>query len=87
MGAHLVNSATGTRTEVFYWRERNREVDFVLRRGRTVVAIEVASGWRKDALPGLDAFARAHRCERKLLVGGQGIPLDELLVAPAEEWL
>lgn len=28
-GAHLINSATGTGIELFYWRERGREVDFV----------------------------------------------------------
>jgi hypothetical protein len=40
-GAHLINSAKETGVEVFYWRERNREVDFVLRSGKAVVAIEV----------------------------------------------
>jgi len=37
----LVNSAIGTKTEVFYWRERGKEVDFVLHHGRNIIAIEV----------------------------------------------
>ena len=36
VGAHLANAAAGGECELFYWRERNREVDFVVRAGRTV---------------------------------------------------
>lgn len=57
VGAHLV--AAGL--EAFYWRDRNREVDFVVRRGSTVVALEVTIGRRKDCLPGMRAFAAAFR--------------------------
>src|SRR5439155_8606111 len=38
VGAHLANAAAGGACELFYWRERNREVDFVVRAGRTVIA-------------------------------------------------
>ena len=86
VGAHLVNTAEGTGVEVFYWRERVREVDYVLRTGRRVTAIEVTSGRRKDTLPGLDAFDRTYRPSRRLLVGGQGVPLEEFLMKPAEVW-
>ena len=41
VGAHLFNSSFGTGIDVHYWRERNREVDFVLQQGKSVVAIEV----------------------------------------------
>ena len=33
VGAHLANAAAAGTCEVFYWRERNREVDFVVRAG------------------------------------------------------
>ncbi len=85
-GAHLLNTAEG-KTEVFYWRERGREVDFVIRSGRSVVAIEVTSGRRKESLAGMEAFARAFRPRRTLLVGAQGIPIEEFLLAPAERWV
>jgi hypothetical protein len=87
VGAHLVNSLAGSEAEVLYWRERNREVDYVLRRGQTVVPIEVSSGRRKDSLPGLAAFGDAYSPRRRLLVGGQGIPLAEFLDSPAKRWL
>ena len=87
VGAHLVNTATGTGIQVTYWRERNLEVDFVLQRGDTLVAIEVKSGGRKETLPGIAAFDKAFKPIAKLLVGGQGIPIGEFLDAPAAHWL
>ena len=86
VGAHLVNTAT-RQTEVFYWRERNREVDFVVRMGRAVSAIEVSSGRSKDSLPGRDDFSGRFRPRHVLLVGGQGVPLADFLLRPAEEWV
>ena len=44
VGAHLLNTSMGSSIEVTYWRERNHEVDFVLHRDKTTVAIEVKSG-------------------------------------------
>ena len=85
VGAHLLNSATGN-IEVFYWRERGREVDFVLRAGPTVTAVEVTSGRRKGSLPGMESFAKTFRPKRKLLVGGQGVPLEEFMLSPAQAW-
>lgn len=84
VGAHLVNSSTGTGWEVFYWRDRGREVDFVVRAGRNVTALEVKSGARPTALPGLDAFDRAFSPQRKLLVGSGGIPLEDFFQARPE---
>lgn len=87
VGAHLANAAASRVCDVYYWRERNREVDFVLRRGRALVAIEVKSARVKDTMPGLAAFAEAFKPTRTLLVGGDGIPLDEFLRHPVEHWL
>lgn len=87
IGAHLLNSSMGCGIEVAYWRDRNQEVDFVLRKGKAVVAVEVKSGRGRDVLPGVEAFSRQYKPKRKLLVGGQGIPVEEFLTRPAEAWL
>lgn len=87
VGAHLANAAARGACELFYWREAHREVDFVLRRGDVVVAIEVKSGARRDSLPGLAAFNAAFRPARSLLVGADGIPVETFLRTPVEEWL
>lgn len=87
VGAHLANAAAGGECEVFYWREGNREVDFVLKKGRKVVAIEVKSGRAPLAHSGLAAFAEAFKPKRTLIVGGDGIPVEEFLSRPVTDWL
>lgn len=87
VGAHLANAAAADQFELFYWRERNREVDFVVRAGRKLIAIEVKSGRAQDVLPGLQSFNAAFKPDRLLLVGGDGIAVDEFLLMPVESWL
>lgn len=87
VGAHLANAAASGLCELFYWRDRNREVGFVVRSGRHLTAIEVKSGRSRDALPGLAAFSEAFRPQRKLLVGADGIPVEEFLLQPVEHWV
>ena len=87
VGAHLANAAATGACKLFYWRDRNQEVDFVAQSGREVTAIEVKSARVRDAQPGLAAFSDAFRPRRKLLVGGQGIPVEEFLSQPVEHWI
>ena len=87
VGAHLANAAAVGVCQLFYWRERNREVDFVTRAGRTLVAIEVKSGRSPQTQPGLGAFAESFRPQRGLLVGGDGIAIEEFLLRPVEHWV
>ncbi len=82
VGAHLANAAAAGECELFYWREGSHEVDFVVRVGRTLIAIEVKSGRARDTRPGLTAFGDAFKPARKLLVGGDGVPVEEFLLAP-----
>jgi uncharacterized protein len=87
VGAHLANAAATGTCEVFYWRDRNQEVDFILRAGRSVTAIEVKSARARDAHSGLNAFSEAFKPQRKLLVGGDGIALEDFLSRPVEFWI
>jgi predicted AAA+ superfamily ATPase len=87
VGAHLLNGAGGIGVEVRYWLDRNREVDFVIVAGDAAVAIEVKSGRRPTAFPGMDSFARAFQVKRRLLVGAQGIGVEEFLSTPVEHWI
>lgn len=87
VGAHLANAAAAGVCELFYWRDRNREVDFVVRAGRAVTAIEVKSGRAREAQPGLSAFAEAFKAKRTLLVGIDGISVEEFLSQPVEHWV
>jgi len=87
VGSHILNSSVASGIETLYWREGNHEVDFVLKRGDTVVGIEVKSGRSRHGLPGMAAFMREFNPQRSLLVGGQGIPLHEFFCNPAREYL
>jgi len=87
VGAHLANAAATGACELFYWRDRNREVDFVAKTGRTITAIEVKSGRRQMTLPGMETFASTFKPKRMLLVGGDGIALKEFLSKPVEHWV
>ena len=87
VGAHLANAAACGLCELFYWREGNREVDFVVRKGRMLVAIEVKSGRAPVTHSGLAAFSEAFKPKRTLLVGGDGIPVEEFLSRPVADWL
>jgi hypothetical protein len=46
-------------------RSGNCEVDFVLARGGTVIAIEVKSSRRKANMPGIDAFSKEFSPSKK----------------------
>jgi hypothetical protein len=87
VGAHLANGALADGYELFYWRDRNREVDFVVKAGQRITAVEVKSGMRREVLSGMEAFSAAFKIDRQLLVGGDGIPIKEFLLKPVEHWL
>jgi hypothetical protein len=53
----------------------------------SVTALEVKSGRGRDAHPGIAAFSAAFKPMRKLLVGGDGIPLEEFLRRPVAHWV
>lgn len=86
VGAHLLNSRLRTDTEIRYWRHGNREVDFVVRAGERLGAFEVKTG-SVETTAGMDAFARNFAPDVQLLVGADGVPVDQFLRTPTEEWL
>jgi hypothetical protein len=86
IGAHILNSIRGTEIEVFYWREANQEVDFVLQKGSKLIAIEVKSGKIKESLSGLTTFHKKFNPSRIILVGEQGTGIEEFLIRPIEYW-
>ena len=78
IGAYLVSQAFVHRFEVYYWRERNDEVDFVLRKKGAVVAIEVKSNAEKRT-DGLDKFRQMFNPCASFIVGDGGIGVEEFL--------
>ena len=87
IGAHLLNSIRGTQIELFYWREGDKEVDFVLKRGDHLTAIEVKSGPGNFRQSGMDRFIKEFKPNRVLLVGNEGIPVADFLKAPITDFI
>lgn len=87
VGAHLANSIRGTDIDLYYWREGDYEVDFVLKLGTSLTAIEVKTGTKKDNLSGLNLFDQSFSPSKLLLVGNEGISFDEFFTAPITRWI
>jgi predicted AAA+ superfamily ATPase len=85
--AHLVNAAAVGKCELFYWRERGQEVNFVATSGSRLTAIEVKSSRAPQAHSGTEAFPAAFKVSRKLLVGNDGISVEDFLSRPVADWL
>lgn len=78
IGAYIISQAFVHRIEVFYWRERNDEVDFVLRKKGSTVAVEVKSNASKNT-SGLETFKRVFKPDTALIVGDGGISAEDFL--------
>lgn len=87
VGAHLANAEMTGLGSLYYWRDHNREVDFVFKIGRKLTAIEVKSGRAPDTLPGMMAFSGVYKPNRKLLVGTGGIAVENFLSETVEHWI
>jgi hypothetical protein len=79
VGAHLVNQAfKEKKLTIYYWREGNEEVDFVVEYKKRIIALEVKTS-KVGGLAGLNAFAKQYRPEKSLVIGTDGIPWEEFL--------
>lgn len=87
VGAYLLNSIRGTQIELFYWREGDKEVDFILRNGNFITAIEVKSGNESIHRTGIDLFVDKFKPDRIILIGDQGIPLETFFLKPLSNFI
>ena len=77
VGCYLLDKADELDCDLFYWREDNEEVDFVLRRADKLLAIEVKSG-KRQSNSGLSTFRQMYNPQHSLVVGGQALSLEDL---------
>lgn len=79
IGAYLVSQAFINRFDVYYWRERNDEVDFILHKKGTLIAIEVKSNAEKRTT-GLNKFKQLYNPKTSFIVGDGGISVEDFLM-------
>ena len=78
VGAYLVSNADEYGYKVYYWRENDYEVDFVLERKGVTVAIEVKSGRRKSN-EGISVFSKKFSPRIALVVGSEALSVEDFL--------
>ena len=78
VGAYIVNEAFKHRFEVTYWRDGNDEVDFVLKKNNSIVAIEVKGNAEKRTA-GLDEFKKKFNPINAFIVGSEGVKPEDFL--------
>ena len=78
IGAHLINHSLTDGFQVFYWRHRNDEIDFVIEKRGSVIGLEIKSGAKQRAVR-MDAFKKACNPDKILLIGNTRIPWEEFL--------
>ena len=72
VGCYLLDKADELEYTVYYWRENNEEVDFVVRRGKRLLAIKVKSGRRQGK------SREQYHPQHTLMVGGDAMPVEQL---------
>lgn len=92
VGARIWTTVEKEGGELFYWRERDREVDYVVQIGKKLLAIEVKSGEMRDRPSGLEYFLKKYPgasgmviCVTKGTSSSQEIPqinLEDFLLNP-----
>lgn len=84
VGAYLLGRAEEGGYRLFYWRERDAEVDFILCNQGETIAIEVKSGRRKMN-KGIPLFEKQFQPKYALVVGNGGISLDDFFTMKIED--
>lgn len=78
IGAHLLNSTYTSPLKLYYWREGNYEVDFVLEYKSRLIAIEVKTSGKEDE-KAKTRFSKQYKPEKFLLVGNEGIDWQKFI--------
>jgi hypothetical protein len=78
VGAYLANEALKSNLSLYYWRDRNDEVDFVIERNGEVIGIEVKSNILKSK-QGIYAFQKRFRPLKTICVEEKRLPWYEFI--------
>ncbi len=78
IGSYLINQSQKENYSVYYWRERNDEVDFVLEKQSKTIAIEVKSKVAENK-KGLSSFRNKFNPSTTYLIDNKNFPWQEFL--------
>lgn len=78
IGAHLINHSVSDGYNLYYWREGMDEVDFVVKYGDKLMALEVKAGQAKYT-KGMAKFVKLFGPDKVILIGEEGIRWEDFL--------
>jgi predicted AAA+ superfamily ATPase len=83
VGAHLLNHSIENNFILQFWREGDKEVDFIIQKQK-LIAIEVKSG-NKENLSGMQQFHHKYHPDKMLAIGNAGLSWKEFIrINPVE---
>jgi predicted AAA+ superfamily ATPase len=86
VGAHLLAETSKKRgVKLYYWRDGNDEMDFVLKSGEKVVGIEVKSKVTERSPRNIMIFKEKFSEAKTLLVGGDGLDWKKFITMSIED--
>jgi predicted AAA+ superfamily ATPase len=84
LGAHMINHSISQNYSVYYWRERNFEVDFILEKRGKTIAVEVKSN-NSEKNKGIEVFRNKFKPDKIYLISNSGLSWQEFLrINPVE---
>ncbi len=85
IGTHLIRGVKKDKIELYYWREKNDEMDFVMVKNNKVIGLEVKSGNIIKA-DRTKAFVNQIHPDKVYLIGTGGMPWEEFLCIEPKEF-
>ena len=74
----MLNASVSSGFSLYYWRDRNDEVDYILEKGGELIAIEIKRNGN-DNIRGINTFRKKYPAAKIILIGKRGLPWQEFL--------
>jgi len=88
VGVYLIDQIkNNTKASLFYWREKDVEIDYVVLYGDQVIGLEVKSGNEGIPEKAVKLFKQRYPESKLILIGKHGIPVELLLKSTLSELL
>lgn len=78
IGAHLINESLKSNLDLYYWRDRNDEVDFVLSYKNRIIGLEVKANLARGT-KGMSVFQDRFHVDKVMFIGQEGLPIEDFL--------
>jgi len=84
VGTYLANESLRGRFNLYYWRDRNDEVDFVIESNGKLIGIEVKSSISRSK-KGMSAFQQIFSPAKTICIDNMRLPWQEFIKINPEE--